>query len=381
MAKKLKKRADGRLQRKITLGKDFNTGKTITKTVYGYTMQEVDKKAADLRAQYEYIDYNDLTVEQYVRAYIEQRKKELIGDNGLNTIESYELMFDAHIVPIIGRCKLVDISTPILRDLINNVKTKNKNCTGQRTRQYVYACLNLLFNRAFKDCLISHNPMLAIDKPKHRPIEKGVVTIKQFEQLMQSIKLEDEQIARILEICLDSGMRRGEIIALRYYDIDLVKGIINVSRSIKRTKKGLIENDPKTTNSKRAILLSKYAVTILAEQKHYSKSKASLAVKRWSDSLHVFTDDNLESIKPDRVTRIFTKHRKALGLSDNISLHSLRHTCATMLSEADISPKKIQLRLGHASAAFTLDRYNHNTEAMQKTVADTLNKLRNANSK
>ena len=376
MTKKLKKRADGRLQRRITLGIDFETGKPVKKDVYGYTMQEIEQKTAALIAQYEYIDYNDLTVKQYALAYIEQRKKELFNDNGLNTIESYDTTLNTHILPVIGRYKLVDISTPMLRDLINNVKMKNERYTGQRTKQYVYTVLSLLFKRAHKDSLINRDPMSAIDKPKHRPVEKGVVTIEQFEQLMQAIKLEDEQISRVLEICLDSGMRRGEVMALRYSDIDFTKGVVNVSRSIKRTKKGLIENDPKTTGSKRPILLSDYAMVVLMEQKKYSASKAGLMVKKWSDNLHVFTDSKLEVIKPDRVTRIFTKYRKAFGLPDNISLHSLRHTCATMLSEADVSPKKIQLRLGHASAAFTLDRYSHNTVNMQKSVADTLGKIR-----
>lgn len=378
MAKKLKKRADGRLQRKITLGKDFNTGKTITKTVYGYTMQEVDKKAADLRAQYEYIDYNDLTVEQYVRTYIDQRKKELIADNGLITIEGYERTFDAYVVPVIGKYKLVDINTPILRNLINNIKMKHKNYTGQRTKQYVYTVLNLLFKRAFKDSLIGHNPMLPIDKPKHIHQEAGVIDVKQLNTLLALAKNEDTQIARLFDVLFDSAVRRSEVVAFRYYDINFKKSTISVARSIKKTRaKGLIENEPKTKNSKRTMLMSQYTMSVLAEQLRYVKAKVKSAGLEWSDEYHVFVDDDLQPLKPDLITRIFSEYRDRLGLPKNVTLKSLRHSCATLLSEEDISPKKIQLKLGHASAAFTLDRYNHNTINMQKSVADTLGNIRN----
>ena len=377
MAKKQKKRKDGRYAKKITLGVDFDTGKTVTKTVYATSVQELERKAARIIAQYERIDYNDLTVEQYVDVFIHQRKKELINDNGLNTVESYESAFELHVTPVIGKYKLVDVTSPILRELISGVKAKREGFAGQRTKQYVYTCLNLLFKRAFKDALINHNPMLAIDKPKHTPVEKGVVDISQFEQLMQMAKKEDAQMARIFEILLDSAMRRGELLALRYSDINIVNNTVTVARSVKRTRtKGLLERDPKTSKSKRSILLSDYAVSIIREQKDYSKAKAKALGVKWSESYHVFTDHIMQPVKPDKISRVFSRLRQQLGLGDNISLHSLRHTCATMLSEADVSPKKIQLRLGHASAAFTLDKYNHNTIKMQESVADTLGKIR-----
>lgn len=381
MAKKLKKRADGRLQRKIVLGRDFNTGKTITKTVYGYTMQELEKKTAALLAQYEHIDYNDLTVEQYIRSYIDQRKKDLIGDNGLNTIESYEATLRLYVTPIIGKYRLTNINTPMLRDLINNITPKRVNCTGRRTKQYVHTCLNLIFNRAFKDSLISHNPMLAIDKPKHVQEERGVMDISHVNKFIATVKKDNEQLARLFDVLFDSATRRSEIIALKYIDINFSKCTVSIVRSIKNTAtKGLIENEPKTKNSKRIIVLSQYSMSVLAEQRKYAIRKVRESGQAWSDDYHVFIDDKLQPFKPNYITRTFTKYRRELGLPDNVSLHSLRHTCATMLSEADISPKKIQLRLGHSSAAFTLDRYNHNTVNMQQSVADTLNDLRNKSS-
>ena len=370
MSKKLKRRADGRFRKKITVGIDSVTGENIYKYVYGYSEEELEEKEVTIRAKYSDIAYNEYTVGNYIKTYLEQRRQELASDNGLATVESYGIIMRKHCIPYLGTIPLVDLNVPILRDWLGKLPA------GSRTKQHCYVIFKLILNRAVNDGLMLSNPLTRIKRPTHIPLERGVISDADMERLLKmTLSVGDSQMARIFQIDITSGLRRSEIIALTWGDIDFKNNTISVSHKIVKTLgKGLIEGPPKSKYGNRVLKMDDYSMAALRKQLVFVKSRLFTLDRILNSSCRVFMDEKGNVLSPDRVTRAFAAVRKKLELPSSITLHSLRHTLATQLSEADISPKKVQLRMGHATAAYTMDQYTHNTSTMQDSIVDILNK-------
>ena len=169
----------------------------------------------------------------------------------------------------------------------------------------------------------------------------------------------------------DTGLRRGEIVALRWSDFDAKAATIRVSKARKRAAEEY-EGTTKTAYSARTVTLSPAAVqNLLAWRKKLTAILLRQGVPLTKDS-YVFRSlrDETQPITLTAVTHLFADLKRRLNLPADLRFHSFRHTHATLLAEQEISAKKIQVRLGHASASFTMDRYVHNTEKMQEGITE-----------
>ena len=372
-----KPRKDGRLRHKLNLGPDIFTGKPIVKQVYGYNLRELNYNIAEIYKKYASINFNSISVEEYLKWYIKQRKAALTSKDGLPTIEYYEILFNTHVIPVLGQIPLTDLAAPSIRDMINAIKPKHKRYTGQRTKEGVYIAFKAALKFAVLNELILINPMDKIEKPKYKSKIKGVVDADLFNKFLSVAAEDGPQWPLFLEFALFSGVRRGELAALTFSCIDYKKSTVTINKAFKRIKAGTFVGSVKSDYGFRTLLMPLRIMQILKKQEMNTKRACFAAQIPFTRDLPMWHDEELKPIKLDLLTRKFTAYREKLNIPEdaNITLHSLRHTLATYMAEQDINPKKIQIRLGHSSPAFTMQRYTNNTISMQESVIDTIDKI------
>lgn len=164
---------------------------------------------------------------------------------------------------------------------------------------------------------------------------------------------------------LATGLRRGELLGLKWEDIDLAAGIIRVHRQIARINGEIVEAPLKTKNSYRVVSISPQAIEVLQEQKRKTKEE------------YVFPSPNGGPISPDSVNNMLKRVLERAGIP-KVRFHDLRHTFATLALQNGVDIKTVSGMLGHFSAGFTLDTYAHVTTAAQKEAAEIMGNVLNA---
>lgn len=377
--KKRKRRKDGRFQANIKVGINYRTGKPTLVRVYGYTEEELAENIVKTSEKYAKISYNNLTLEEYMKQYIQQRWNELPDSGeGTATIEYYEGMFKTYIYnTFIGKTPLTDFTTPLARDFIYQLQPQRFSWSSKnsRTRAALYTILKTALKRAYMDGLIDQNPLDRVMKPKHVPRIKGILTYEQMTELITRAEEKNHEMANLLAFDYNTGLRRGEIAGLTFKHVDFTHSKIQVFQAIKLTQKyGEIVGLPKTQYGHRELLMDDDSMEILRKQLAISKEKhAKLGIPFNAEKAFVFSDNKCQPFKLDFLTRFFFFLREEMHLPNNVSFHSLRHSAASNLAAMDIGAKKIQIRMGHASAAFSLTRYTHETSEMQQDVVKALN--------
>jgi integrase len=372
--RQLKHRADGRLQRKVTVINAI-TGEKIKKIAYGHTAAELDADVERIKAIYGNVIFTGLTLERYLKEYIEERKKELTGVDGLNSLELYENTFKSHLYGTsFAALQLTDINLLEAKKFFNDFKSKRKGFTGARTKNLLFTILNTALKNAVYEGYLEANPLDRMRKPAYKSKEKGVIMTDTFNTILEMAENDNPQIANLFRFDILSGLRRSEIIALRFTDVNFNKGSVKITKALKRTKKyGLVQGGTKNRYSTRTVLLDNTSVEILRQQFLKAQRAYNEGKKAFNMDAFVFTDEDGKNFKPDRITKTFARYRDKLNLAKDITLHSLRHTAATNLAEHDIGTRKLQARFGWGSGMMA-DRYTHETEKMQEDIVKVLNK-------
>lgn len=370
------KRKDGGWFGVITVGIDPETGKQDRRYIYGKTRQKVAQKMNETLHKVNtgtYIEPTRITVKEWLEEWLKGRKPHL-ADNSWRT---YDIMIRCHIIPAIGRIKLKDLKTRDIQNLINE-KMENGRVEGEgglspRTVKYIYSTLHTALKQAVRERIIPFNVAEAVELPKKRKKEMNTLSAEESRRFLQTTRKSPLHAAYLL--ALSTGLRQGEILGLKWEDIDFDEGALTVKRQLLRTTdQGLVLEEPKTKHSRRTISLNK---EVIKELKLHKKEQNEVKLKAGPGSqdndLLFFTDEG-KPIDPRNFFRRFKRLLKEAGIPD-IPLHNLRHTYATLSLEAGIDPKTIQEILGHSTISTTMDTYSHVTIKMQKDAADTIGNL------
>jgi integrase len=170
-------------------------------------------------------------------------------------------------------------------------------------------------------------------------------------------------------VAATTGLRRGEVLALRWKDVDLERARVHITQVAEQTKAGLTFKEPKTDKSRRAVTLP--SVTVEAFKRHWAaqaENRLALGLPR-DDNALAFTDADGQPLKPSCMTKSFTRILGKAKTGTRVSLHGLRHGHASHLLKRDTNPKIVSERLGHASVAITLDLYSHVLPGLQEDTA------------
>ncbi|TFB14161.1 site-specific integrase [Filobacillus milosensis] len=226
--------------------------------------------------------------------------------------------------------------------------------------------LNKSFDQAVRWSLIKINPVMNANPPKIITKEKLTWSVEQVNLFRSLIINLNFEMAYILTIF--TGMRRGEVLGLKWEDVDLTKGKISIKRSLSFVKgKGLIFKAPKTAKSKRQISISDYLISLLKKQK-YKQERQIKKDSSYNENNLVVCSEIGKPVDPSNLLRQFSRLIKKAELP-KISFHDLRHTHATILMQQGENPKVVSERLGHSRVGITLDLYSHVNDDLQERAA------------
>jgi len=284
------------------------------------------------------------------------------------TQEGYESIIRNHLVPALGHIKLEELKVCSIQAFYGSACEQELT---NRTVSHFHRVLSQALKWAAKLGYLSKNPAESADPPKAQ--HKTMNTLSEFEAAVLLEKARDSFCYPVIYTAISTGMRRNELLGLRWRDIDLYGLSISVSQTLYKGKGKVEFREPKTGYSRRRISMTPKLALYLGE---YKREREQLFEERGTpitlDDL-VFTNDDGKCIDPSTVSHNFGRISRSMGL--NIRFHDLRHTCASLMLSKGVHPKIVSEMLGHSTVAITLDIYSHVTPGLQEAAAKSLDAL------
>lgn len=362
----IRKRKDGRWEGRYTAGYDSETGKRITKNVLGKTQAEVKEKLKRALEDNERIDdakSRDLTVGQWAALWFENYAKPSIRES---TAEHYRNFVENHIAPDIGKIKLRKLTTLDIQKFYNRTRESGRiqryegmkvSGLSNKTVRSLHAMLRQCLDQAVMERLIPYNPAANCKLPPKEKKEMQIIPPEKLGDYLRAAK--EHGVLPMFYLELTTGLRRGELLALLWTDLNVKEKCLTVSKSVARGKGELRVTEPKTKNSVRTVYVDDEAVRLLVQDR-----------KNHPFSPYLFPSPVTGGMYgPDCVGRIHKKLLKRAGIEEHVRFHDLRRTFATMALQNGVDIKTVSGMLGHYSAEFTLDVYTNVTKEMQKDAA------------
>ncbi len=317
--------------------------------ITGETREDVAEKLAKAisdRADGLVFDAGSTTTGEYLTRWLSDSVRGTVQGS---TYRSYGRVVDGHLVPGVGRVKLAKLRPDHIRRLYRSMLDAGK---ATRTVQYAHTLLKRALAQAVMDGLIPRNAAEAVRPPKLKRDEIQPLNADQVRALLDA---SDERSRALYTVAVRTGMRPGEILALRWSDVDLEAGTVQINRALSEGE----FSTPKTPRSRRRISLSPATVAALKAHRKRQLEERIAKAGLWEDHGLVFPSSVGTPKSQRNLNREFKNAAKRAGLQDHFKLYDLRHTCATLLLARNIHPKYVQELLGHASIAQTLDTYSH----------------------
>lgn len=218
--------------------------------------------------------------------------------------------------------------------------------------------------------MIARNPCDAVDAPRPRPAEMTTWTAEQAQAFLEATA--DDPHAALWRLALLTGMRRGELLALRWQDIDIDRAVLGVRRTLTRDRDGhWTYGEAKSAAGKRSLSLPPSCVAALKRHKASQSARRLHWGDAWQESGHVFDRGDGAPLPQSTSDHQFRRLLDRLTLP-RIRFHDLRHTAATLMLEEGVHPRVAQQRLGHSNVGVTLKRYSHVAPSMERDAADRL---------
>ncbi len=365
----IRKRKDGRWEGRYTAGYDAKTGKRLIKNVLGKTQAEVKEKLKQALEECQGIEArkseDEYTVASWLRTWYELYAKPNVRTA---TANRYQLIIEQYTVPRIGNIKLKKLTTRHLQKLYKELLESGRIHVGKSqdkglsttTVHSVHLMLHCALDRAVKERLISRNPCEDCIVPKPRKLDMKILTPEHMKAYLEAAAARGMLPMFYLELV--SGLRKGELVALRWDDLNIQGRTISVSKQYVRNPDGSLElTRPKTENSVRLVSIPPAAVELLIQEhdKH-------------PDNPYLFPSPLTgEMYHPDSVVNLHKKILRDAGL-EHLRFHDLRHTFATTALQNGVDVKTVSSMLGHFDAGFTLRTYTHATRQKQDEAAATM---------
>ena len=363
----IRKRKDGRWEGRYTAGHHPVTGKQIFKSVLGKTQAEVKeklKKALVEAGQIDFTKSGKYTVGTWMDEWFENVAKIKVRPSSHQTYRGY---IDNHIKPNIGSIPLEKLTTMDLQKLYRTLLTKGRverieaenqpSGLSAKTVRNINQVISSALDLAVAQKIIPINPTDACELPKVEHREMQTIPEEQLQAFLAEAKATG--VYEMYYIELATGLRRGELLGLKWQDIDWKNGIIKVRRQIARVDGQIVEAPLKTKNSYRTVTISPQAIEVLKQQRAKTHDQ------------YVFPSPNGGPISPDSVNNMLKRVLARAGIP-KVRFHDLRHTFATIALQNGVDIKTVSGMLGHFSAGFTLDTYAHVTTSAQKEAAQTM---------
>lgn len=307
------------------------------------------------------------TVGEYLRYWLDSSAQHRVA---ASTLESYEQKVRLYVMPTLGAVPLQKLTPTQLQALYSNLlkgdKARKRAAVSPRTVRYVHAILHRALKEAMGLGLVARNVTDSVAPPKAvRPPIKcwDAAQAKRFLEVAA-----DDGYSPLWLIALFTGMRRGELLALRWSDVDLTAGVVHVCQSASTVKRGDRFTPPKTASGRRTIDLEAPCVQALREHRARQNERRLALGDMWQDFDLVFASEIGTVIDGNNVYHRFVRLVGKAGVP-RIPFHGLRHTHATLMMKKLVHPKVVSALLGHSDITLTLQTYSHVLPQMRKEAA------------
>jgi integrase len=357
---------------RVSLGKDPVTGKyrQLSRTFHG-PARAADDALRDLVDK-----YGDGSEDGIGAAFGHLLDKWLEESERLDlsptTLRTYRAQVEHTIRPRLGKVKLTQLTTKNLDDLYGQMKDEGRS---PKTIRNHHAIISSALHQGVRWGWIRENVAEKAKPPRITMRRVKAPSVEAVRSVIEAAEERDPRLAPLLMLAALTGMRRGELCALRWTDVDFERGELDVSRSVVVVPGGLAEKGTKTHRF-RIVALDDVAVGLLLRHRAHVEDWAQQAEVVVPEDAFVFSHavDASKPFRPDNVTGFFTRVRDSLGLHD-VRLHDLRHFTATQLIGAGVDVRTVAGRLGHSDPSVTLRVYSHALEERDRAAADVMGRV------
>jgi integrase len=314
----------------------------------------------------EFVEPSKVTVAEYPQRWLADHAKHRVS---AKTFERYTEIVDKHLVPAIGALQLSKLEPTHIEQYYGRaLSTGRRDGHGGLSAQTVkhhHRILSEALRQAVRKRLLHINPCQLIDPPRPAHREMKIIDPAQMAKLLGSVANSPLLIPVLLAVT--TGMRRGEILAVRWRDVRLDDLVLSVTQTLEQTATGVAFKEPKTERSRRTIALPSLAADALRRHKAKQAEQRLKLGSIYADHDLICCRDDGKPLDPHGLTNAFRKASRRLGL--NIRFHDLRHSHISHLLAAGVHPKVASERAGHASISTTLDIYSHVIPSMHENAA------------
>ena len=356
----------------ISVGKDTTTGKYKQQwiTVKG-NKKDAEKRLAEIINQLDngtFLKPGKTTLAEYLDRWL----KDYAWSNlAPRTAEGYESIVRCHLIPAMGNLPLTQLKPEHLQkyysEKLSDGRHDGKGNLSQTTVSHHHTCVHRALKMAVRWGLINRNPADAVAPPRPVHTEMRTMSEDDMTRFLETAKTTPYYV--LFYLALFTGMRRSELLALRWCDVDLLLCQAHITRSLHHLRTGeIVFRAPKTAKGRRMVSLTPSTALLL--QQHRDKQQAQRAILRipLKDDDLIFSGLVGRPLLPDTISHVWAKLVKRAGL-EHIRFHDARHTHASLLLKQGAHPKIVQERLGHATISTTLDLYSHVAPGLQEAAA------------
>jgi integrase len=355
----IRRRSEHSWELKFDLGTDPVTGKRLTRYhSFKGTKREAEVELVRLKAganRGEYVDPSKLTLAEFLDRWEAWAATQVSA----KTLERYAELTAHQIRPHLGASRIQKLKPVDFAALYGKLQRAKPEGAGlaPRTVGHVHRLLHRVFGHAVKWGIVASNPVSAAEPPRVQRAEIEILSPDQIKAVLHALR--GRPLYLVAVIGLGTGMRRGEIAALRWGDVDLEIGKIRVERSLEQTNAGLAFKAPKTKAGRRAVSIPPSIVAELRSHWHQQQEqRLALGVGKAGAEDLVFTRPDAAPWPPDSLTTAWAKTIAALKLP-KVTLHALRHTHVSQLIAAGLDVVTVSRRIGHSNPTVTLAVYAH----------------------
>jgi integrase len=323
-------------------------------TIYGKTRREVDEKLTRAKADRDdglVFDAENLALGEYLDTWLQGSVRGYVRQS---TFDRYESAVRLHIKPALGRLKLKKLTPAHVQSFYRDRLDAG---LAPASVNKLHMVLHKALSQAVQWHMVPRNVTEAVKAPRPAPEEMQTLSAAETRNLLAAAR--DDRLEALYVLAVSTGMRQGELLALKWKDVDLENARLSVRRTITKSGGRLLLGEPKTKNSRRTIHLTDASVRALREHLARQVAQIERVGDLYRDEGLVFASEVGTLMNPTNLRkRSFAALLKRADLQP-IRFHDLRHTCATLLLTRNVHPKYVQELLGHANIAITLDTYSH----------------------
>jgi integrase len=286
------------------------------------------------------------------------------------TIKAYRDTVRLHIAPQLGRTELSKLTAQHVTTMLRN---KERDGLSPRSVAMIREVLRGALNVAVKLQMVERNVAVLAPAPRQVKVERRMLTPDEARQLLDVTNR--ERLAALYRLALTLGMRQGEILGLRWQDVDIDGRRLRVRQTLQRIGKQIVIKEPKTERSRRTLALTPSLVAALLAHKDRQEFERKRAGSLWLESGLVFTTSVGTPLGARNLTREYKRHLKAASLPKEFRFYDMRHAAASLLIADGLPITAVSAMLGHALTSTTLNNYAHVLPGADRLTADAMERL------